>query len=148
MSPEKSWMPGEAVCMANAGTASTTSTPAASAADTPGRRITTDSTAFQNRPLDSRRYSPGTLPTSTRSPSLDSSAGSTVSEPSTATATTRMVAMAKLSKTVLPVRNMPAMAMMTVSPEMRMDRPEVAAAIASARSGSAPFARSSRSRRM
>ena len=90
----------------------------------------------------------GTRPFITRSPSLDSSAGSTVSEPIIATATTRIVPVANAENVALPVRYIPAMAAMTVSPEMSTERPEVAAAASRAASGLLPFARSSRSRRM
>ena len=90
----------------------------------------------------------GRRPFSTLSPSLESTAGSTVSEPMTATATTRIVARPMLMKIVLPVRNMPAIAAITVRPEIRTARPEVAAAMSIASSLSWPLARSSRSRRM
>jgi len=59
-----------------------------------------------------------------------------------------MVPIAKLVKVVSRVRNMPAIATITVSPEIQIDRPEVCAAITRARCGSAPLRRSSRSRRM
>ena len=49
---------------------------------------------------------------------------------------------------VLPVRNMPAIAMITVMPEISTARPDVAAAMSSASSLLRPAARSSRSRRM
>ena len=45
-----------------------------------------------------------------------------------------------------PVRNTPAIATITVRPEISTDRPEVAAAMSSASTGPAPRARSSRSR--
>ena len=51
-------------------------------------------------------------------------------------------------KMLLPVSSMPAIAAMTVRPEIRTARPEVAAAMSIASSLPAPFARSSRSRRM
>ncbi len=50
-------------------------------------------------------------------------------------------------KMLTPDRNSPASAIMTVTPEMTMARPEVRAAVCSARSVLAPAARSSRSRR-
>ena len=81
------------------------------------------------------------------SPSSESSAGSTVTEPTTAISTTEMVAIAKPSKICTPARNMPAMATMTVRPETSTERPEVAAAVRSAASLPAPLARSSRSLR-
>ena len=49
----------------------------------------------------------GTRPFSTRSPSFESTAGRTVSEPSIATATTRIVPTANDMNVALPVRNMP-----------------------------------------
>ena len=86
-------------------------------------------------------------PFSTRSPSFDSTAGSTVSDPSTATATTMIVPTANDMKVALPVRNIPAIAIATVSPETSTARPEVAAAISSARSFEWPRCRSARWRR-
>src|SRR4029079_4879564 len=74
------------------------------------------------------------------------SAGRTVSEPGTAIATTRMVAIANEPNVLSPVRNMPAMAVITVRPEMRTERPEVAAAASRAALSLLPAARSSRSR--
>ena len=85
---------------------------------------------------------------STLSPRADNRAGSTVSEPSTVVATTRIVPTAKLTNVVSKVRNMPAIATITVRPEIQIERPEVCAAITRARCGSAPLRRSSRSRRM
>ena len=89
----------------------------------------------------------GTRPFSTRSPSFDSVAGSTVIEPSTATATTIIVPMPNDVKTALPASSMPAMAIMTVSPETRTARPDVAAATARASAGGRPASRSSMRRR-
>ena len=87
-------------------------------------------------------------PFSTLSPSFDSTAGSTVSDPSTATATTTIVPTANDMNVALPVRNIPAIAIITVRPETSTARPEVAAAICSAASFERPARRSSRSRRM
>ncbi len=81
------------------------------------------------------------------SPSRESSAGSTVTEPSTATATTMIVPVAIEPNVLSPARYMPAIAAITVSPETITEWPEVAAADSSAASGLAPLARSSRSRR-
>ena len=89
----------------------------------------------------------GTPPFSTRSPSHDRIAGSTVSDPTIATATTRIVPVANDSKVGVPARYMPAMAIITVNPETITARPEVAAAAASAASSLRPASRSSRSRR-
>ncbi len=63
-----------------------------------------------------------------------------------ATATTRIVPTAKADMPWMPARNMPDMAMMTVSPEISTERPDVAAAASSAASSLRPAARSSRSR--
>ena len=86
-------------------------------------------------------------PRSTRSPSFDRIAGSTVSEPTSEIATTSIVAMPKPWKMRVPIRSIPAIAVMTVRPETSTARPDVAAAISSAAAGERPRARSSRSRR-
>ena len=70
-----------------------------------------------------------------------------MTEPSIATPTTRMLPTPKETNTGLPAKNMPAMAAMTVKPEMSTARPEVAAAISSASSAERPLSRSSISRR-
>ena len=77
-----------------------------------------------------------------------SRAGSTVSEPMIAVATTRIVARAMPENTPLPARNMPLIAAMTVRPETSTARPEVAAAISIASTLPAPRASSWRSRAM
>jgi hypothetical protein len=64
-----------------------------------------------------------------------------------ATATTSIVPTPKEAKIGLPAMNMPAIATMTVRPEIRTARPDVAAAISSAASGERPLSRSSISRR-
>ena len=69
-----------------------------------------------------------------------SRAGSTVSEPMIAVATTRIVARAMPENTPLPARNMPLIAAMTVRPETSTARPEVAAAISIASTLPAPRA--------
>ena len=86
-------------------------------------------------------------PLSTLSPHIDSSAGSTVSDPSIATATTMIVPVANEMNVAAPPRYMPAMAIMTVMPEISTARPEVAAAASIAASLLRPAARSSRARR-
>jgi hypothetical protein len=88
----------------------------------------------------------GILPFSTFSPRCASRAGSTVSEPIIATPTTVMEAMPKPIVALLPEKSMPAIAIITVSPEMRTERPEVAAAASIAAREPLPAARSSRSR--
>lgn len=50
-------------------------------------------------------------------------------------------------KILLPAKNIPAIAISTVRPEISTERPEAAAAASSAASGLLPAARSSRSRR-
>ena len=70
-------------------------------------------------------------PFSTRSPSHDSVAGSTVSEPAIAIATTMIVPIPIDVQIAVPPRNMPASAAMTVRPEMSTARPDVAAAASS-----------------
>ena len=84
---------------------------------------------------------------STRDPSLLIIAGSTVSDPTIATATTMIVPTANEVNTREPAKNIPAIAIITVKPLTRIARPEVAAAARSAASSLAPAARSSRSRR-
>ena len=84
----------------------------------------------------------------TRSPSTDRIAGRTVREPIIATATTIMEPIAKDMNVPSPEKNMPAMAIMTVMPEIRTARPEVAAAASRAAPSERPARRSSRSRRM
>ena len=132
-----------------AGKASATSTPPARTADRRGRRRTRSTIEPQIRPSPSSRRSRltnGTRSRSTLSPSLESSAGMTVSEPSIAVATTVIVARPNEAKAASPVRNMPAIATMTVSPEMSTERPEVAAAASIAACWPRPAARSSRTR--
>ncbi len=71
-------------------------------------------------------------PFSTLSPSFARIAGSTVSEPIIATATTSIVATPNETNVLSPVNRSPAIAIITVTPEMSTDRPEVAAAASSA----------------
>ena len=85
---------------------------------------------------------------STQRPRIDNSAGSTVTDPSTATETTRMVPIANAEKIEKPDRNMPDIATATAMPETTTARPDVAATTEIACSTESPFARSSRSRRM
>ena len=87
-------------------------------------------------------------PFSMRSPSADRTAGSTVSEPIIATKTTSIAPMAKDMNVLSPEKNIPAMAIMTVTPESRTARPEVAAAASREARALRPARRSSRSRRM
>ena len=70
-----------------------------------------------------------------------------MSEPIIATATTMIVPVANDENVWLPVKYIPAIATMTVKPEISTARPDVAAAASSAASALRPAARSSRSRR-
>ena len=89
----------------------------------------------------------GTRPFSMRSPSHASTAGTTVTEPIMATATTMIAPTPSAVKVRPPAKNMPAMATITVKPETSTARPEVAAAVWTASILLAPRAFSSRSRR-
>ena len=116
-----------------------------------GRRVTAPAIRAQAvRPAGRgrRRSARGRRPRSIRSPSSASIAGSTVSEPSTAIATTSIVARPIEMNTALPESSSPASATITVRPETRIARPTVADAASSAAAGPRPARRSSRSRRM
>ena len=142
--------PDCAVCSWSVGIASVASNAAARMAATAGRRSTGVRMADQTRlSPDWRRSRPssGIRPFSTRSPSFDRTAGSTVSEPTIATATTIIVAIENDSNVLSPENNIPAIAIITVAPEINTERPEVAAAAWSAARSPRPAARSSRSRR-
>ena len=109
------------VCRPRAGTDMATSTPAARTAETSGRRMTRSRIADHTREsvllrLAMRRRR--RFPPSIRSPSFESSAGSTVTEASMDTATTTIDPIASEAKSFEPVKNMPAMAIITVMPEM------------------------------
>ena len=97
--------------------------------------------------MERSRCRNGIRPFSILSPSLPSSAGSTVSEPIIATKTTSIVPTEKDMKVLSPEKNMPAIAIRTVKPETSTARPEVAAAASSAARSPRPARRSSRSRR-
>ena len=141
-----------AVCRLSVGTARTSST--AAAAIVRDDRVAQDAVedrapeAVLSPAMRRMRWRNGIRPFSTRSPSLESTAGSTVSEPSIATATTSIVPTEKDMNVLSPERNMPAIAISTVMPETSTARPEVAAAAARAAASLRPAARSSRSRRM
>ena len=91
----------------------------------------------------------GTRPFSSQffSPRNESIAGRKVIEPSSATATTSIVPMPKPTKIGLPANSSPAIATITVTPEISTARPEVAAAISTAASDEWPRSRSSIIRR-
>jgi hypothetical protein len=137
------------VWMCHTGSASASSSAVAAIAESSGLRSagvsTTDekgSSPFSRR----KRLRKGMRPFSTRSPSLESSAGKTVSEPSIAAATTIIVPIANDRYVLSRLKNMPAIAISTVTPEISTERPEVAAAASSAARRALPAARSSRSR--
>src|SRR3954463_11883841 len=140
------WTPELTVCSVNAGIAATTRIVAAETAEIHGRRRTRRMTAVHAPPRSRRRCrtraTSGTRPRLTLSPSFESRAGRTVTEPVRATATTRIVPVANDWNVGLPVRYIPAMAIITVKPEISTARPEVAAATSSAASGSRPASRS------
>ncbi len=143
-------MPVCTVCIENAGMASAMSRAVARPADRAGRLRTRVRTAFHRRLSPSarlRRCRNGTRPLSTRSPSQASIAGTTVIEPIIATATTMIAPMPSDVNVRSPASSMPAIAAMTVKPDTRTARPEVAAAVWTASSLPAPLAFSSRSRR-
>ena len=144
-------MPGTCIFRLSTGIAITIRASAATPPAIQGRRRTRSRIAPQNRDSCAARFSGGVRngirPRFTRSPSFESTAGSTVSEPKTAIATTRIVPVANDSNVEAPARYMPAIAVATVMPETSTARPEVAAAALSAASELRPRARSSRSRR-
>ena len=139
------------VCRLKAGIAITTKTAVPSTREMTGC-LSTRSTMADQKPASPPSPLPmrclnGTRPHSTRSPSFDSTAGSTVNEPSTAIATTMIVPVANDMKVALPVTYMPAIAMITVTPETSTARPDVDAAACRDTSSEFPAALSSRSRR-
>jgi hypothetical protein len=93
-----------------------------------------------------RRLENGSRTASTLSPSTARSAGSTVAEARTATATTSIAPIASEVNRP-PATSMPLMATMTVTPEMTTARPAVAPARPIDSVTVAPAARSSRARR-
>ena len=92
------------------------------------------------------RHSSGTRGRSTQRPSLASKAGSTVSDPITDTATTRIAPVASEEKVASWTTYKPAIDTMTAAPETTIECPLVAAAISTASTVPWPFSRSSRSR--
>ena len=127
------------------------STPAEATVEISGWRMTGPRMAPQTR--DSVRRCMrlpmnGMRPRSTPSPTLESMAGRTVIEPIMAIRTTTIEPVASPVNSASPAKYRPAMAVMTVRPEMSTVRPDVAAAAASASSLLLPALRSSRSRRM
>ena len=137
------------VFMPRAGIASSTTTTVASSSEIAGCRTT----GRRMRPLIEpgrirriTRCSSGTRGRSTQRPSLASSAGSTVIEPSTATATTMIEPTASELNVESPMMNNPAIEQITAAPDTRIECPEVWAAISTASRLEWPLARSSRSR--
>ena len=132
-----------------AGTASSPTTSAEAPRASTGRRTTGARIRRLRPPWPIRalsRHNSGTRGRSTQRPSLTSSAGSTVIEPSTATATTTMAPVARELKVAEPTTYRPASEATTAPPETRMAWPDVAAAISTASRVDRPRARSSRSR--
>src|SRR5262249_62426475 len=123
--------PGTARWRLNAGIASVTRTPTDAITEITGWRSTGLRMRAQ-RPLSPAFHGIfemiGRAPLSTRSPSQASMAGNTVSDPTTATATTMMVPVAKDSKVGAPAGYIPAIAIITVKPDTSTARPDVAAA--------------------
>ena len=141
---------GSFVCIPSAGVAAAIKMPPARKIAVTGRRSTRSSTNDQKRESPAAcflRPMNGMRPRSTLSPSLESEAASTVTDPITAQRTTSIVPSAIDVKMRLPAMNMPAIAISTVAPEITTAWPEVDAARRSALRGSCPLARSSRSRR-
>jgi hypothetical protein len=146
MARESESLPGSETFIPSAGNASASSTAALASAEISGRRMTASTIRVQPPRSRLKRPANGIRPLSTRSPSADSAAGSTDSEPSTETATTRIAPVASETNVGEPARYMPAIAIITVRPETNTARPEVAAAASRAASGDLPERRSSRSR--
>ena len=112
-------MPGSAVCSCSAGAAIASSSPPASTTETSGRRSTRSTIAPQIRPSPSsrrRRWTNGTRSRSTLSPSLESSAGSTVSDPSIGDGDHDHRGHPEGARSPSPAKSMPAMATITVAP--------------------------------
>ena len=133
----------------SAGIASATSRPVAATHETTGRRRTAPITVVQKRECVWsvwRCGRSGILPRSILVPSSASKPGRTVTEPATAHATTAIVATARLLKTFVWIRNIAAIAMITVVPETITVRPDVFTVRSSASCGGRPRRRSSRER--
>ncbi len=149
----RSSVPGNFSFMPSAGAASASRARTLTSRVAAGRRNAGERIVRQARPGSTplrravSRHRNGTRGRSTQRPSLASRAGSTVSEPITATATTRIEPMASDEKVESPARNSPAIAMITAVPETTTAWPEVSAAISTASTWPRPRARSSRSRR-
>ena len=126
----------------SAGIARTSRIAAARAADSHGRRITRAVQRAQKSPFPRRTSAPVTLMTrprsSARRPISAISAGSSVTAPSTAIATTTIAPMASDRMTVELSRNSPAIEIRTVTPEKTTVAPEVRMATSSACARSLP----------
>jgi len=137
-------------CSPRAGIASAIRTAADSAADSSGRRSTRSTTAGQNlKPPPAtppRRASSGMRPRSILGPSNSRTAGSAVTEPATAQATTAIVPLATPLSTSEPTTYIPAIAIATVLPEISTVRPDVRAVRSRASCEDWPRPRSSRER--
>ncbi len=139
--------------MPSVGMERATSRPPAITVDSSGRLRTRAWTAAQKRdsPLAAwrRLAMNGTRPFSSQFLRLRNAsiAGRKVSEPSSAAATTSIVPTPKPTKIGLPEKSRPAIAVITVRPEISTARPEVAAARSTAASTECPRSRSSMTRR-
>ena len=139
----------EASVMLSAGIAMAPSTSTEITSVRAGRRSEGRSNTAHRR--DSRscivhRHSTGTRGRSMPLPSSASNAGSTVSEPSTAIATTMIEPVPSDSNVTSPVRNSPSIDTMTAAPETSTECPAVSAAISIASSLVCPAWRSARAR--
>ncbi len=143
-------MAGLPIRIPRAGKASATSAASARPPQAAGLRTTRPTTAVHIFDRSARVLPlprKGILPRSAHGPSRSSSAGSAVSDPTTATPTTSIVPIANPVNMSMPVNSSPASEIITVSPDTTMARPDVAAAVRSASWKLTPAARSSRSRR-
>ena len=126
-------MPDDAVCMPSAGIARATST-AGRRATVGDQRVAHDGArGWPPQTRDSVRRCMrlprnGMRPRSMPSPTFESMAGSTVIDPSIAIATTMIEPVASPANSGSPAKYRPAMAAITVRPEISTVRPEVAAA--------------------
>ena len=148
---DTSFWPGSAVVIESSGAASAARMMTAVASEVRGWFVTPAASAchiVRRRRDPLRRRRGHSRPRSIRSPSSASIAGSTVSDPTTAIATTRIAPSAIEVNTPKPVNSSPASPITTVIPATRIARPTVAEVAASAASAVAPSRRSTRSRRM
>ena len=133
-----------AVTIENAGSDSTISSVAAPSADSSGRRMTPRVQRIQKPSRPGRSLRPGMRSALMRGPSSISTAGSSVMAASTATVTTMIAASAIDCTARTGTIQIEASETITVMPEKATAVPEVAIAVATARSVGAPASSSSR----